>query len=136
MPDERTASKFTWLNSPLRGNQNAQTLIDMIQVGQWFAWKLKAGPTPRTEKHRPTVKFRNISADLLEAVRREPANDNSESEDEGKEIEPPYPIPSHTASSLALRDKSVLPCSARSSFGNSPLFPAVHCSADRTTPTL
>ncbi|KAI0820926.1 ribonuclease H-like domain-containing protein [Irpex lacteus] len=40
MPDERTASKFTWLNSSLRGNQNAQTLIDMIQVGQYYARKV------------------------------------------------------------------------------------------------
>ncbi|KAI0759610.1 hypothetical protein BC629DRAFT_1454856 [Irpex lacteus] len=40
MPDERTASKFTWLNSPLRGNQNTQTLIDMIQVGQYYARKV------------------------------------------------------------------------------------------------
>ena len=36
MPDERTNSDITWFNSPLRGNQNAQTLIDMIQVGQWY----------------------------------------------------------------------------------------------------
>jgi len=36
MPDERTNSTITWFNSPLRGNQNAQTLVDMIQVGQWY----------------------------------------------------------------------------------------------------
>jgi hypothetical protein len=36
MPDERTNSNITWFNSPLRGNQNAQTLVDMIQVGQWY----------------------------------------------------------------------------------------------------
>jgi hypothetical protein len=36
MPDERTNSTITWFNSPLRGSQNAQTLVDMIQVGQWY----------------------------------------------------------------------------------------------------
>jgi hypothetical protein len=36
MPDERTNSNITWFNSPLRGNQDAQTLVDMIQVGQWY----------------------------------------------------------------------------------------------------
>jgi len=36
MPDERTNSTITWFNSALPGNQSAQTLIDMIQVGQWW----------------------------------------------------------------------------------------------------
>jgi hypothetical protein len=36
MPDERTNSTLTWFNSPLRGRQSAQTLVDMIQVGQWY----------------------------------------------------------------------------------------------------
>ena len=36
MPDERTNSNITWFNTPLRGNQDAQTLVDMIQVGQWY----------------------------------------------------------------------------------------------------
>jgi hypothetical protein len=36
MPDERTNSQITWFNSALRGNQNAQTLVDMIQIGQWY----------------------------------------------------------------------------------------------------
>ena len=36
MPDERTNSTTTWLNSPICGNQKAQTLVDMIQVGQWY----------------------------------------------------------------------------------------------------
>ncbi|KAI0311270.1 ribonuclease H-like domain-containing protein, partial [Amylostereum chailletii] len=36
MPDERTGSKFTRMNSALRGNQRAQTVIDMVQIGQWY----------------------------------------------------------------------------------------------------
>jgi hypothetical protein len=35
MADERTNSYLTWLNSPLRGKQHSETLINMIQVGQW-----------------------------------------------------------------------------------------------------
>ena len=29
-------SNITWFNTPLCGNQEAQTLVDMIQVGQWY----------------------------------------------------------------------------------------------------
>ncbi|KAK0431439.1 ribonuclease H-like domain-containing protein [Armillaria borealis] len=36
MPDERTGSKITWFNSPLWINQKVSTLINMIQVGQWY----------------------------------------------------------------------------------------------------
>jgi hypothetical protein len=36
MPDERTGSKITWLNSPLRANQDVATLVNMIKVGQWY----------------------------------------------------------------------------------------------------
>ena len=36
MPDDRTGSRITWLNSPLRGNQDVSTLVNMIQVGQWY----------------------------------------------------------------------------------------------------
>lgn len=43
MPDERTGSKFTWFNSPLRGNQHGQTLVDMVQIGQFYARKVCPG---------------------------------------------------------------------------------------------
>jgi hypothetical protein len=36
MPDERTNSTITWFNSPIRGNQMTRTIVDMIQVGQWY----------------------------------------------------------------------------------------------------
>ncbi|KAF8232988.1 hypothetical protein L208DRAFT_1269396 [Tricholoma matsutake] len=36
MPDECTGSKVTWFNSPLHRNQSVGTLVDMIQVGQWY----------------------------------------------------------------------------------------------------
>ncbi|THV03439.1 hypothetical protein K435DRAFT_914113, partial [Dendrothele bispora CBS 962.96] len=45
MPDERTGSNFTWFNSPLRGNQTVGTLVNMIQVGQWYKFHV-----PRVNK--------------------------------------------------------------------------------------
>ncbi|KAF8237031.1 hypothetical protein L208DRAFT_1249355 [Tricholoma matsutake] len=36
MLDERTGPKAMWFNSPLHGNQKVGTLVDMIQVGQWY----------------------------------------------------------------------------------------------------
>ena len=36
MPDERTNSTITWMNSPTCGNQEMQTIVDMLQVGQWY----------------------------------------------------------------------------------------------------
>ncbi|KAJ3859091.1 ribonuclease H-like domain-containing protein [Lentinula novae-zelandiae] len=36
MPDERTVSEFTRQNSALRGNQSVSTLVDIVQVGQWY----------------------------------------------------------------------------------------------------
>ncbi|KAJ8475312.1 hypothetical protein ONZ45_g15654 [Pleurotus djamor] len=62
MPDERTNSHITWFNSPLRGNQKAETLIDMVQIGQYYRNKDgKKGSTAR----RPAVKFRAIEKDLV-----------------------------------------------------------------------
>ncbi|KAG2744426.1 hypothetical protein P692DRAFT_201775846 [Suillus brevipes Sb2] len=77
MPDERTGSKLTWLNSAIRGNQNAQTLVDMIQIGQWYGTKAE-NSGPRKEPYHPTVKFRDINKDLLRTVTTgvKPATDN------------------------------------------------------------
>ncbi|KAI0327039.1 hypothetical protein GY45DRAFT_1257848 [Cubamyces sp. BRFM 1775] len=36
MADERTASNFTWFNSALRNRQEVRTLVNMIQVRQWY----------------------------------------------------------------------------------------------------
>ncbi|KAF8487250.1 hypothetical protein DFH94DRAFT_621639 [Russula ochroleuca] len=62
MPDERTGSKITWFNSPLRANQDVSTLVNMIQIGQWYSVHKKGGPK---EKHRPVVKFRDMEKDLM-----------------------------------------------------------------------
>ncbi|KAJ6540387.1 hypothetical protein B0H19DRAFT_1077799 [Mycena capillaripes] len=42
MPDERTNSNITWYNSPLRGNQQEEGLLDMILVGQWHRYHAPA----------------------------------------------------------------------------------------------
>ncbi|KIN98369.1 hypothetical protein M404DRAFT_10556 [Pisolithus tinctorius Marx 270] len=63
MPDERTGSTFTWLNSPTCGNQNAQTLIDMVRIGQWYKDHAQVH-TAEKIPFRPMVKFRDIDKDL------------------------------------------------------------------------
>ncbi|KAI0643457.1 ribonuclease H-like domain-containing protein [Trametes meyenii] len=77
MPDERTGSKFTWFNSALRGKQKAQTLIDMVQIGQYWLRKRdlskpsQGNTSSKTFKRpirQPIVKFRDINKDLLNAV--------------------------------------------------------------------
>ncbi|RDB28214.1 hypothetical protein Hypma_001371 [Hypsizygus marmoreus] len=86
MPDERTNSTITWFNSPLRGNQTAQTLVDMIQVGQWYG--KHQSENPPKERQRPTVKFRKINNKVLEAIRtktivHENEDDESSSDEDG-----------------------------------------------------
>ena len=75
MPDERTNSTITWFNSPIRGSQNAQTLVDMIQIGQWYGKHQNKDYVP--SKYRPVVKFRNIEESVLRAVQTGSADDES-----------------------------------------------------------
>ena len=58
MPDERTNLTITWFNSPIRGSQNAQTLVDMIQIGQWYG-KHQVCALWQFSKH--SVKFKTYS---------------------------------------------------------------------------
>ncbi|KAG6379576.1 hypothetical protein JVT61DRAFT_10080 [Boletus reticuloceps] len=85
MPDERTGSTLTWLNSPLRANQNARTLIDMIQIGQYYRTDSKKA-VRRKECYRPVVKFRDMDKELLQATvlgneSTTPGNSNSSGPD-------------------------------------------------------
>ncbi|KAG1891136.1 ribonuclease H-like domain-containing protein [Suillus subluteus] len=77
MPDERTNSTITWFNSPIRGNQNAQTLVDMIQIGQWYGKHDNKDYVP--SKYRPVVKFQNIEESVLRTVQTGHADNESES---------------------------------------------------------
>ncbi|KAI6043561.1 hypothetical protein EDC04DRAFT_2890709 [Pisolithus marmoratus] len=67
MPDEWTGSTFTWLNSPIHGNQNAQTLTDMVRIGQWYQDYAQAHAPAKVPFH-PMVKFCDINKDLLAGI--------------------------------------------------------------------
>ena len=41
MAEERTISTFTWLNSNLRNGQHAKTLVDMVQIRQWYMYQVR-----------------------------------------------------------------------------------------------
>lgn len=75
MPDERTNSTITWLNSPIRGNQKAQTVIDMIQVGQWYGRHQESAL--KKPHYRPTVKFRKLDKDILTKLQTKSDDDES-----------------------------------------------------------
>ncbi|KAH7885651.1 hypothetical protein F5I97DRAFT_1887698, partial [Phlebopus sp. FC_14] len=86
MPDERTGSRLMWLNSPTCANQNAQTLVDMIQIGQWYG-TLKE-PRQRKPPYRPSVKSRDIDQDILDTITtgaRAPATGNGASSSEAQD---------------------------------------------------
>ncbi|KAG2116350.1 hypothetical protein BD769DRAFT_1778182 [Suillus cothurnatus] len=75
MPEERTNSTITWFNSPTRGSQNAQTLVDMIQIGQWYGKHQNKDYV--LSKYCPVVKFRNIEESVLQAVQTGSTDDES-----------------------------------------------------------
>ena len=103
MPDERTGSRITWFNSPLRGNQDVSTLVNMIQVGQWYgvhkaSYCCHIGTVCvlicgfqadiKKERRRPTVKFRDMIKELEKSARAsagsisEPGQDETPSDEE------------------------------------------------------
>jgi hypothetical protein len=80
MPDERTGSNITWFNSLLQANQKVSTLVNMIQVGQWyrihqvrstqqsaFTVLIIHSQKPKSEckeRRHPTVKFQDMHEEL------------------------------------------------------------------------
>ncbi|KAJ3846537.1 hypothetical protein EV368DRAFT_88850 [Lentinula lateritia] len=65
MPDERTVSEFTRQNSALRGNQSVSTLVDIVQVGQWYkVHSPRIAGEPVKPPCRPVVKFRDMTREL------------------------------------------------------------------------
>ena len=38
MPDERTNSKITWYDSPLRANHKPEGLVDTLTIGHWYTY--------------------------------------------------------------------------------------------------
>ncbi|KAJ3805064.1 hypothetical protein F5876DRAFT_70116 [Lentinula aff. lateritia] len=85
MSDERTNSYVTWLNLPLRGNQLVGTVIDMIQVGQWYRKGSHFTSLQITIKKQPVVGFRFIEPERLEKIKEveiKAAEDAEELEEE------------------------------------------------------
>ncbi|KAI0755573.1 ribonuclease H-like domain-containing protein [Fomes fomentarius] len=74
MADERTASNFTWFNLAIRNRQEVRTLVDMIQVRQWYLHK----DTPRPPRTSPAIKWMDIDKKMFQkrdAIKTE-LNDN------------------------------------------------------------
>ncbi|KAJ6555261.1 hypothetical protein B0H10DRAFT_2241429 [Mycena sp. CBHHK59/15] len=103
MPNERTNSDITWFNSPLRGNQKAENLLDMILLGQWHTYHTEGVKVQRPHRN-PTVAFRCLNPELLEKAKHKAADhSNSDSEidsDSDKESDSPTvlaeSVPSNT----------------------------------------
>ncbi|KAJ7841629.1 hypothetical protein B0H14DRAFT_2586849 [Mycena olivaceomarginata] len=90
MPDERTNSKINWFNSPLRGNQKPEGLLDMIMIGQWYRYHATSADGPRCPPRRPTVAFCRLDQAVIDKVkmsRREEDSDVSDSDTESTEID-------------------------------------------------
>ncbi|CDO75074.1 hypothetical protein BN946_scf184703.g4 [Trametes cinnabarina] len=62
MAEERTVSNFTWFNSRLRSQQEVKTLVDMIQVRQWYLFKDYPQVSPKTH---PTVRWRDMDKTIF-----------------------------------------------------------------------
>ncbi|KAL5490634.1 hypothetical protein ACEPAI_5468 [Sanghuangporus weigelae] len=74
MSDERTASTFTWMNTPLRNKQDAATLVRMATVREWYRFD----PNKRPEPFRPTVKFCDMTEYLFRGKAPSPAVSSAE----------------------------------------------------------
>ncbi|KAH9916556.1 hypothetical protein B0H21DRAFT_770539 [Amylocystis lapponica] len=62
MADERTASTFTWINSPSRNRQLLETMVSQTQIRQYYR------SMPKVRKHAdpsPSVRFCDIDSLLL-----------------------------------------------------------------------
>ncbi|KAF8200408.1 hypothetical protein K438DRAFT_2015690 [Mycena galopus ATCC 62051] len=85
MPDERTNSNITWLNSPLRGNQKAENLLDMILVGQWHTYHAEGVKLlEKIPTRSPTVVAESVPSNTVvsaPAVGEEPLHSEDEEAD-------------------------------------------------------
>ncbi|KAG1876198.1 hypothetical protein F4604DRAFT_1759890 [Suillus subluteus] len=61
MPDERTMSTITWLNSPRQSRQEIGTLQDHIKIRQWHRFDSNKLKTP----YKPLVKWRDMESTIL-----------------------------------------------------------------------
>ncbi|KAJ4475929.1 hypothetical protein C8J55DRAFT_517339 [Lentinula edodes] len=83
MPDERTVSEFTRQNSALRGNQSVSTLVDIVQVGQWYkVHSPRIAGEPVKPPRRPVVKFRDMTRELQNGGEVDSDRDEDSSDEE------------------------------------------------------
>lgn len=66
MADERTASNITWFNSAVRNKQHVPTLVNMIQICQWYIKGIFACSLPLSLYPVSTVKYRDMDQVLFE----------------------------------------------------------------------
>ncbi|KAJ6508735.1 hypothetical protein C8R45DRAFT_1208354, partial [Mycena sanguinolenta] len=81
MPDERTNSNITWFNSPLRGNQKQEGLLDMIMVGQWYRYHAPGAEGPRRPPRHPTVAFRRLDQAVIDEAKMKMREEDSDASD-------------------------------------------------------
>ena len=112
MPNKWTNSTITWFNSPLHGNQDAQTLVNIIQIKHWYRkhqvsihYVTNGATLVNREFHQKkevslkqvyclVVKFWNIEESILHVVQskddygEEKEFSDDESDSEGEDSEP------------------------------------------------
>ncbi|KAJ7923886.1 hypothetical protein B0H13DRAFT_2316051 [Mycena leptocephala] len=89
-PDEGTNSNITWFNSPLRGNQKQEGLLDMIMVGQWYRYHAPGAEGSRRPPRCPTVAFHRLDQAVIDKAkmkRREEDSDASDSDADSMEMD-------------------------------------------------
>ncbi|KAG1830992.1 hypothetical protein DFJ58DRAFT_848325 [Suillus subalutaceus] len=69
IPEERTMSVFTKMNTPARNRQQVRTLVDMTQIRQWHMYD----PEKIAERRRPDVAFCDIES-LISAPTKSPVD--------------------------------------------------------------
>ncbi|KAG2746790.1 hypothetical protein P692DRAFT_20820201 [Suillus brevipes Sb2] len=69
IPEERTMSVFTKMNTPARNRQQVRTLVDMTQIRQWHMYD----PEKFAERRRPDVAFCDIES-LISAPMKSPVD--------------------------------------------------------------
>ncbi|KAE9403452.1 hypothetical protein BT96DRAFT_990308 [Gymnopus androsaceus JB14] len=83
MPDECTVSEFTRQNSALRGNQSVSTLVDIVQVGQWYkVHSPRIAGEPVKLRRRPVVKFWDMTKELQNGGEADSERDEDSSDEE------------------------------------------------------
>ncbi|KAG1854447.1 hypothetical protein DFJ58DRAFT_745692, partial [Suillus subalutaceus] len=68
IPEERTMSVFTRMNTAARNRQHVRTLVDMTQIRQWHMYD----PKKMVERRHPNISFGNLDS-IISTGPKEPA---------------------------------------------------------------